>query len=141
MIDPKIKIIAVEAEDSACFNLAYRHGKPISLKHVGIFADGVAVKKIGNKTFRLTKDIVDSCITVTTDEICSSIKDIYDEKRVIAEPAGALSLAGAKKYITSNKIENKNIVIILCGANMNFDSLDMFQKGLILEKVLNLFLV
>ncbi len=123
MIDPKIKIIAVEAEDSACFNLAYRHGKPISLKHVGIFADGVAVKKIGNKTFRLTKDIVDSCITVTTDEICSSIKDIYDEKRVIAEPAGALSLAGAKKYITSNKIENKNIVIILCGANMNFDRL------------------
>ena len=123
MIDPKIKIIAVEAEDSACFNLAYRHGKPISLKHVGIFADGVAVKKIGNKTFRLTKDIIDSCITVTTDEICSSIKDIYDEKRVIAEPAGALSLAGAKKYITSNKIENKNIVIILCGANMNFDRL------------------
>ena len=122
-INPKIKIIAVEAEDSACFNLAYKHGKPTSLKHVGIFADGVAVKKIGSKTFKLTKNIVDSSITVTTDEICSAIKELYDETRVIAEPAGALSLAGARKYILSNKIKNKNIATILCGANMNFDRL------------------
>jgi len=122
-INPKIKIIAVEAEDSACFNLAYKNGKPTSLKHVGIFADGVAVKKIGSKTFKLTKNIVDSSITVTTDEICSAIKELYDETRVIAEPAGALSLAGARKYILSNKIKNKNIATILCGANMNFDRL------------------
>ena len=122
-INPKIKIIAVEAEDSACFNLAYKNGKPTSLKHVGIFADGVAVKKIGSKTFKLTKNIVDSSITVTTDEICSAIKDLYDETRVIAEPAGALSLAGARKYISSKKIKNKNIATILCGANMNFDRL------------------
>ncbi len=122
-INPKIKIIAVEAEDSACFNLAFKKGKPTALKHVGIFADGVAVKKIGNKTFKLTKDLIDYSLMVSSDEICSSIKDLYDETRVIAEPAGALSLAGAKKYLQSHKITGKNIATILCGANMNFDRL------------------
>ncbi len=122
-INPKIKIIAVEAEDSACFNLAYKKGSPVSLKHVGIFADGVAVKRIGTKTFKLTRDLVDHSITVSTDEICSGIKDLYDETRVIAEPAGALSIAGAKKYISSHNISDKNILTILCGANMNFDRL------------------
>ena len=122
-INPKIKIVAVEAEDSACFNLACQFGKPTSLKHVGIFADGVAVKKIGTKTFKLTKDIIDYTLTVTTDEICSSIKELYDETRVIAEPAGALSVAGMKKYISIHNIKNKNITTILCGANMNFDRL------------------
>lgn len=122
-INPKIKIIAVEAEDSACFNLAYKNGKPTALKHVGIFADGVAVKKIGSNTFKLSKKLVDYSLTVTTDEICSSIKDLYDETRVIAEPAGALSLAGAKKYLQTHNISGKNIATILCGANMNFDRL------------------
>ena len=122
-INPKIKIIAVEAEDSACFNLAFKNGKPTALKHVGIFADGVAVKKIGSKTFRLTKELVDYSLTVSTDEICSSIKDLYDETRIIAEPAGALSLAGAKKYLHTHNISGKNIATILCGANMNFDRL------------------
>jgi len=122
-INPKIKIVAVEAEDSACFNLACQFGKPTSLKHVGIFADGVAVKKIGLKTFKLTKDIIDYTLTVTTDEICSSIKELYEETRVIAEPAGALSVAGMKKYISVHNIKNKNIATILCGANMNFDRL------------------
>jgi threonine dehydratase len=122
-INPKIKIVAVEAEDSACFNLACQFGKPTSLKHVGIFADGVAVKKIGLKTFKLTKNIIDYTLTVTTDEICSSIKELYDETRVIAEPAGALSVAGMKKYISAHNIKDKNIATILCGANMNFDRL------------------
>ena len=123
-INPRIKIIAVEAEDSACFNLAYKNGKPVALKHVGIFADGVAVKKIGTKTFKLTKNLIDYSLTVSTDEICSSIKDLYDETRIIAEPAGALSLAGAKKYLqTHNNISGKNVATILCGANMNFDRL------------------
>jgi threonine dehydratase len=122
-VNPKVKIIAVEASESACFNLAYKSGKPVSLKHVGIFADGVAVKKIGSKTFKLTKDIVDYSLTVTTDEICSAIKDLYDETRVIAEPAGALSLAGVKKYLTNHNVQGKNIATILCGANMNFDRL------------------
>jgi len=122
-INPKIKIIAVEAEDSACFNLAYTNGKPTALKHVGIFADGVAVKKIGTKTFKLTKDLIDFSLTVSSDEICSSIKDLYDETRIIAEPAGALSLAGAKKYLQKHNISGKNIATILCGANMNFDRL------------------
>jgi threonine dehydratase len=122
-VNPKIKIIAVEASDSACFNLAYKKGKPTSLNHVGIFADGVAVKKIGSKTFKLTKDIVDYSLTVSTDEICSAIKDLYDETRVIAEPAGALSLAGMKKFLMNHNIQGKKIATILCGANMNFDRL------------------
>jgi threonine dehydratase len=83
----------------------------------------VAVKKIGLKTFKLTKNIIDYTLTVTTDEICSSIKELYDETRVIAEPAGALSVAGMKKYISTHNIKNKNIATILCGANMNFDRL------------------
>ncbi len=123
IVSPKTKIIAIEAEDSACFNLAYKKGKPISLKHVGIFADGVAVKKIGTKTFKLSKNIVHQSITVSTDEICSSIKDLYEETRIIAEPAGALSLAGAKKYLLAHNVHNKNIATIICGANMNFDRL------------------
>ena len=117
------KIIAVEPDDSDCFHQAYTTRKRVKLKHVGIFADGVAVKQIGEKTFKLTKDIVDGSILVSTDEICSGIKDLYEETRTIAEPAGALSIAGIKKFIKQKKIKNKNIVSIFCGANMNFDRL------------------
>ena len=90
---------------------------------IGIFADGVAVKQIGNLPFSITKNIVDSTVLVSTDEICAGIKDLYDETRTVAEPAGALSIAGIKKYIKTKKISKKNIVGIFCGANMNFDRL------------------
>ena len=122
-VSPKTKIIAVEPDDSDCFHQAYTTRKRVKLKHVGIFADGVAVKQIGEKTFKLTKDIVDGSILVSTDEICSGIKDLYEETRTIAEPAGALSIAGIKKFIKQKKIKNKTIVSIFCGANMNFDRL------------------
>ena len=122
-VSPKTKIIAVEPDDSDCFHQAYTTRKRVKLKHVGIFADGVAVKQIGKKTFKLTKDIVDGSILVSTDEICSGIKDLYEETRTIAEPAGALSIAGIKKFIKQKKIKNKTIVSIFCGANMNFDRL------------------
>ena len=86
---PKTKIISVEPVDSDCFNKAFKSKKRVKLKSIGIFADGVAVKQIGNLTFSITKNIVDSTVLVSTDEICAGIKDLYDETRTVAEPAGA----------------------------------------------------
>ena len=120
---PKTKIIAVEPNDSDCFNQAFKSKKRVKLTNIGIFADGVAVKQIGKHTFELTKNKVFSSILVTTDEICAGIKDLYDETRTIAEPAGALSISGIKKFIKIHKIKNKTFVAIFCGANMNFDRL------------------
>ncbi len=122
-LSPKTKIIAVEAEDSACLKAALAAGKPVDLEQVGLFADGVAVKRIGEHTFSLIERYCDDVITVTTDEICTSIKDIFEQTRVIAEPAGALSLAGLQKYSSQNKVNEKHLVAILSGANMNFHSL------------------
>ena len=122
-ISPNTKIIAVEPDDSNCFQQAFKAKKRVKLKTVGTFADGVAVKQIGEKTFKLTKDIVSNSITVSTDEICAGIKDLYEETRTIAEPAGALSIAGIKKFVKQKKIKNKTIVSLFCGANMNFDRL------------------
>jgi len=119
---PDIKVIGVEAQDSACLDAAMKAGEPTDLKQVGLFADGVAVKRIGSHTFDLIQKYCDEVITVTTDEICASIKDIFEQTRVIAEPAGALSLAGLQKYCaTSNGGES--LVAILSGANMNFHTL------------------
>ncbi|WP_028974051.1 threonine ammonia-lyase, biosynthetic [Spirochaeta cellobiosiphila] len=122
-INPGIKIIGVESEDSACLTEAFKAKERIVLDHVGIFADGVAVKQVGEETFRLIKDNVDGTITVNTDEICAAIKDIYDDTRSIAEPAGALALAGLKKYASENKLVNQKMIAILSGANVNFDRL------------------
>ena len=88
-LEPNTKIIGVEAEDSACLKAALAAGKPVDLEQVGLFADGVAVKRIGEHTFKLNTAYCDEVITVTTDEICASIKDIFEQTRVIAEPAGA----------------------------------------------------
>ena len=122
-LSPNTKIIGVEAEDSACLKAALAAGKPIDLPQVGLFADGVAVKRIGEHTFNLIKRYCDDVITVSTDEICASIKDIFEQTRVIAEPAGALSLAGLQKYCAINKQTDQSLVAILSGANMNFHSL------------------
>lgn len=119
---PEIKIIGVEAEDSACLKAAMEKGEPTDLSQVGLFADGVAVKRIGEHTFNLIKHYCDDVITVNSDEICAAIKDIFEHTRVIAEPAGALSLAGVNKYCQTNK-GGDTIVAILSGANMNFHSL------------------
>ena len=93
------------------------------LDNVGIFADGVAVKQVGRETFRIAKLCVDDVICVTTDEICAAIKDIFDDTRSIMEPAGALAVAGMKKYVAKKQIEDKTLVVINSGANMNFDRL------------------
>ncbi|PCI59028.1 MAG: threonine ammonia-lyase, biosynthetic [Gammaproteobacteria bacterium] len=126
-LKPDIKVIGVEAEDSACLAAAMQAGKPVDLDHVGIFADGVAVKRIGTHTFDLIKRFCDQVITVNSDEICAAIKDIFEQTRVIAEPAGALSLAGLHKYCLQKGLQEnhaaQNMVAILSGANMNFHSL------------------
>lgn len=122
-INPAIRVIGVEAEDSACLKAAMDAGEPTDLTQVGLFADGVAVKRIGKHTFDIIKHYCDDVITVTTDEICASIKDIFEHTRVIAEPAGALSLAGLIKYSQLSTVEEQEFVAILSGANMNFHSL------------------
>jgi threonine dehydratase len=122
-LSPQTKVIGVEAEDSACLKAALAAGKPVDLDQVGLFADGVAVKRIGEHTFGLIERYCDGVITVTTDEICTSIKDVFEQTRVIAEPAGALSLAGLQKYSNQHELKNQSLVAILSGANMNFHSL------------------
>ncbi len=120
---PEIKVIGVEPEDSNCLQAAMKAGERVVLDEVGIFADGVAVKQIGEHPWEICKDYVDEVITVSTDEICAAIKDIFEDTRSIAEPAGALGVAGVKKYIEREKIEGENLAAILSGANMNFDRL------------------
>jgi len=122
-LSPNTKVIGVEPIDAASMALALKNGRRDSLEHVGIFADGVAVKQVGKETFRVARQCVDEVITVSTDEICAAIKDIFDDTRSIAEPAGALAVAGLKKYVDREKITDKTLVAINSGANMNFDRL------------------
>ncbi len=123
-LKPDLKIIAVESAESACLAAAMQAGVPVPLNHVGIFADGVAVKIIGEEPFRLCKQYVDEVMSVSTDEICAAIKDIFDDTRVIAEPAGALSVAGIRKYLQANpEVKGRKFGGILCGANINFHTL------------------
>lgn len=120
---PDIKVIAVESTESACLDAAMKAGRRVTLPHVGIFADGVAVAQIGKHTWQVLKDQIDECITVTPDELCAAIKDIFDDTRSVAEPAGALGVAGLKKYVERTGIEGKTLIAIESGANMNFDRL------------------
>lgn len=119
---PEIRIIGVEPEESASMKAALAAGRPVPLNEVGIFADGVAVKQAGEKTFAILKDTLDDIVTVSTDEICAAIKDVFEHTRAIAEPAGAVSLAGLRKHAPT--LENPGAAIAICsGANINFDRL------------------
>ncbi|MGR6872290.1 threonine ammonia-lyase, biosynthetic [Pseudomonas sp. HK3] len=120
---PEIKVIAVESTESACLDAAMKAGRRVTLPHVGIFADGVAVAQIGKHTWQVCKDHIDECITVTPDELCAAIKDIFDDTRSVAEPAGALGVAGLKKYVERTGVAGKTLIAIESGANMNFDRL------------------
>ena len=120
---PEIKIIGVEPDDSNCLQAAMAAGERVVLPSVGLFADGVAVAQIGQHTFDVCRLHVDEVITVSTDEICAAIKDIYDDTRSITEPAGALSVAGIKKYVEREGCSSKVLVGIDSGANVNFDRL------------------
>jgi len=120
---PAVKVIGVEPDDAPCMHDALMKKRRIVLDQVGIFADGVAVKQAGKETFRIAKQCVDEVILVSADEICAAIKDIFDDTRSIAEPAGALAVAGIKKYQAREQIQGKTLVGIDSGANMNFDRL------------------
>ena len=120
---PDTKIIGVEADESPCLAEALKAGERIILDQVGIFADGVAVRQVGKETFRVAQQCVDEVIVVSTDEICAAIKDIFDDTRTIAEPAGALSIAGIKKYVANHNGSSQQLVAIVSGANINFDKL------------------
>ena len=104
---PQIKVIAVEAEDSACLKAALDAGHPVDLPRVGLFAEGVAVKRIGDETFRLCQEYLDDIITVDSDAICAAMKDLFEDVRAVAEPSGALALAGMKKYIAQHNIRGE----------------------------------
>jgi len=120
---PQIKIIGVEPDDAASMHDALIAGERVVLDQVGIFADGVAVKQVGEETFKIAQKCVDDMILVNVDEICAAIKDIFDENRTVTEPAGALAVAGLKKYIKEHNIKGKTFVAINSGANINFDRL------------------
>ncbi len=122
-LSPKTKIIGVEPADAACMAAAFAKKRRVKLDHVGIFADGVAVRQAGKETYRIAKQCVDEILTVTTDEICAAIKDIFDDTRSITEPAGALAVAGLKKYTARDMVTGQTLVAINSGANMNFDRL------------------
>jgi threonine dehydratase len=120
---PDVRIVGVEPVDADAMTRSLAAGRRIVLSHVGLFADGVAVKQVGRETFRLARKLVDEMIVVDTDAICAAIKDVFEDTRAILEPAGALAIAGAKTYVERTGVRGKNLVAVACGANMNFDRL------------------
>lgn len=124
-IAPHVKIIGVEAEDANAMVQSLGQKKRVVLKEVGLFADGAAVKTVGEETFRIASEVVDDVILVNTDEICAAIKDVFEDTRSIVEPAGALSLAGLKRWVAANPSSdpNRSVIAVTSGANMNFDRL------------------
>ena len=120
---PQTKIIGVEPVDADAMSQSLKLGKRVKLSQVGLFADGVAVRQIGEETFRLARQYIDEIILVSTDNTCAAIKDVFEDTRSILEPAGALAIAGAKAYVEREGITGKTLVAIACGANMNFDRL------------------
>jgi threonine dehydratase len=120
---PGIRIVGVEPEDAASMYESLQAGERVTLERVGIFADGVAVRRVGEETFRLARQYVDEVLLVSTDEICAAIQDIFEDNRTIAEPAGALAVAGIKKYVAREQCRERTLVALNCGANMNFDRL------------------
>lgn len=122
-ISPHTKIIGVQPVDSNAMTLSLEKGERVRLDQVGLFADGVAVKFVGEETFRLCKEVVDEMILVDTDATCAALKDVFDDTRSILEPAGALAIAGLKAWVEKTGVKGKTLVAVACGANMNFDRL------------------
>ncbi len=120
---PKVKIIGVEPVDSATMYQALQQRRRVELPQVGLFADGVAVKMVGEETFRLCQRFVDEMILVDNDAICAAIKDAFEDTRSILEPAGALSIAGVKAYVAKYALHDHTLIAVASGANMNFDRL------------------
>jgi threonine dehydratase len=120
---PEIRVIGVEPADADAMYRSLKAGERVPLAQVGIFADGVAVKLVGEETFAICKELVDDMVLVDSDAICAAIKDVFEDTRTILEPAGALSIAGAKAYVEQHRPRDKTLVAIASGANMNFDRL------------------
>lgn len=120
---PEVKVIGVEPDDAASMAAAAAAGRPVALDQVGLFADGVAVRQAGTETFRICRDHLDGYVQVTTDEICAAIKDIFDDTRAVAEPAGAVALAGLKRHAERHGAGRHAMIAVNSGANLNFDRL------------------
>lgn len=120
---PEIRIIGVEPSDADAMYQSLQAGERIRLPQVGLFADGVAVRQVGEETFRLCQQYVDEIMLIDTDDICAAIKDVFEDTRSILEPAGALAIAAAKSYVEREQIVGQRLVAVACGANMNFDRL------------------
>ena len=120
---PETKIIGVETVDADAMAQSLAAGKRVRLKQVGLFADGAAVKYVGEETFRLCQQYVDEVVRVDTDAVCAAIKDVFEDTRAVLEPAGALAVAGAKAYAARRRLKNRTLVAVASGANMNFDRL------------------
>ena len=122
-VRPEIKVIGVQTFDSDAMLQSVKAGKRVALDDVGLFADGTAVKLVGEETFRIAKNLVDDYICVDTDEVCAAIKDVFVDTRNIVEPSGAMAVAAIKNYVAQHKTQGETYAAILCGANVNFDRL------------------
>lgn len=122
-LDPTIRVIAVEPDDAACLAAALRAQTPVRLEQIGLFVDGCAVRQIGERPFALLREYVDEVVTVDADQVCAAIRDVFEETRSIVEPAGALAVAGLKRWATENAAADRTLAAVLSGANMNFDRL------------------
>jgi threonine dehydratase len=120
---PSVRIVGVEPTDADAMARSLKAGTRVVLEHVGLFADGVAVKQVGRETFRLARELVDEMVLVDTDEMCAAIKDVFEDTRVVLEPAGALAIAGAKAWVAKHGARGRTLVAIASGANTNFDRL------------------
>src|SRR5437762_3410986 len=122
-VRPSIKVVGVEPVDAAAMTQSLKKGRRVKLEHVGLFADGVAVKEVGRETFRLCRELVDEMVLADTDAMCAAIKDVFEDTRVVLEPAGALAIAGAKAWVERHGARGKALVAVASGANTNFDRL------------------
>ena len=122
-VRPDVRIVGVQPEDSDAMARSLAAGRRVTLPHVGLFADGVAVRQVGRETFRLARKYVDEIVRVDTDAICAALKDVFEDTRSILEPAGALAVAGVKAWVAQHRVRGRTFAAIACGANMNFDRL------------------
>ncbi|MGK2349161.1 threonine ammonia-lyase, biosynthetic [Actinomyces sp. W5033] len=120
---PDIAVIGVEHEESACLSAALQAGEPVTLGHVGLFAEGVAVRRIGDETFRLCRVLLDDVVTVSSDEVSAAVRDLFEDVRAVPEPSGAVALAGLKKYTAEHVLRDERLACVLSGSNLNFHQL------------------
>lgn len=120
---PEVQVVGVEHAESACLTAALATGGPVTLERVGLFAEGVAVRRIGDETFRLCSELLDDVVTVTSDEVSAAVKDLFEDLRAISEPSGAVALAGLKRYVAERGLSGQRLAAVLSGANLNFHQL------------------